>query len=124
LSYPILAKALSASEEGPPRHHISVTRRIEERQAARPNVPYGHRARQSILGRPRFQRGGSLLNAANAVPLRRCGRTRRARSPEVDAVIFAVNPRPVIVSRGFHRTAMVHGVSVLCRGERFFHAAA
>jgi hypothetical protein len=36
-----------------------------------------------------------------------------------DAVIFAVNQRPVKGSRGFHRTAMRHGVSVLRRGERF-----
>ena len=46
-----------------------------------------------------------------------------------DAVIFAVNQRPVKGSRGFHRTAMRHGVSVLRRGERFtlgiiFHDAA
>jgi hypothetical protein len=37
---------------------------------------------------------------------------------EGDAVIFAVNQRPVKGSRGFHRTAMRHGVSVLRRGER------
>jgi hypothetical protein len=46
-----------------------------------------------------------------------------------DAVIFAVNQRPVKGSRGFHRTAMRHGVSVLRRGERLtlgiiFHDAA
>jgi hypothetical protein len=46
-----------------------------------------------------------------------------------DAVIFAVNERPVKGSRGFHRTAMRHGVSSLRRGERFtlgiiFHDAA
>lgn len=46
-----------------------------------------------------------------------------------DAVIFAVNQRPVKGSRGFHRTAMRHGVSSLRRGERFtlgiiFHDAA
>ena len=46
-----------------------------------------------------------------------------------DAVIFAVNQRPVKGSRGFHRTAMRHGVSVLRRGQRFtlgiiFHDAA
>jgi hypothetical protein len=35
-----------------------------------------------------------------------------------DAAIFAVNERPVKGSRGFHRTAMRHGVSVLRRGER------
>jgi len=38
-----------------------------------------------------------------------------------DAVIFAVNQRPVKGSRGFHRTAMRHGVSVLRRGERFVY---
>lgn len=46
-----------------------------------------------------------------------------------DAVIFAVNERPVKGSRGFHRTAMRHGVSRLREGERFtlgiiFHDAA
>jgi hypothetical protein len=46
-----------------------------------------------------------------------------------DAVIFAVNERPVKGSRGFHRTAMRHGVSSLRCGERFtlgiiFHDAA
>src|SRR5258707_11391213 len=46
-----------------------------------------------------------------------------------DAVIFAVNQRPVKGSRGFHRTAMRHGVSSLREGERFtlgiiFHDAA
>jgi uncharacterized protein len=46
-----------------------------------------------------------------------------------DAVIFAVNERPVKGTRGYHRTAMRHGVSSLRRGERFtlgiiFHDAA
>jgi uncharacterized protein len=46
-----------------------------------------------------------------------------------DAVIFAVNERPVKGTRGFHRTAMRHGVSSLRDGERFtlgiiFHDAA
>lgn len=46
-----------------------------------------------------------------------------------DAVIFAVNERPVMGTRGFHRTAMRHGVSSLHEGERFtlgiiFHDAA
>ena len=46
-----------------------------------------------------------------------------------DAVIFAVNERPVKGTRGFHRTAMRHGVSSLRHGERFtlgiiFHDAA
>ena len=46
-----------------------------------------------------------------------------------DAVIFAVNERPVKGTRGFHRTAMRHGVSSLRQGERFtlgiiFHDAA
>ena len=46
-----------------------------------------------------------------------------------DAVIFAVNERPAKGSRGYHRTAMRHGVSSLRRGERFtlgiiFHDAA
>jgi uncharacterized protein len=46
-----------------------------------------------------------------------------------DAVIFAVNERPVKGTRGWHRTAMRHGVSSLHKGERFtlgiiFHDAA
>ena len=46
-----------------------------------------------------------------------------------DAVLFAVNQRPVKGTRGFHRTAMRHGVSSLRTGERFtlgiiFHDAA
>jgi hypothetical protein len=46
-----------------------------------------------------------------------------------DAVIFAVNERPVKGTRGFYRTAMRHGVSTLRKGERFtlgiiFHDAA
>ena len=46
-----------------------------------------------------------------------------------DAVLFAVNERPVKGTRGWHRTAMRHGVSSLRSGERFtlgliFHDAA
>ena len=46
-----------------------------------------------------------------------------------DAVMFAVNERPVKGTRGWHRTAMRHGVSSLRDGERFtlgiiFHDAA
>ncbi|MBM3649652.1 MAG: proline hydroxylase [Alphaproteobacteria bacterium] len=62
--------------------------------------------------RPRMQSRGEV------VPLR-----------QGDAVIFAVNQRPVKGARGFHRTAMRHGVSSLRRGQRFtlgliFHDAA
>ena len=62
--------------------------------------------------RPRMQSRGEV------VPLK-----------QGDAVIFAVNERPVKGSRGFHRTAMRHGVSSLREGERFtlgiiFHDAA
>jgi hypothetical protein len=46
-----------------------------------------------------------------------------------DAVIFAVNHRPVAGSRGFYRATMRHGVSRLRSGHRFtlgviFHDAA
>jgi len=62
--------------------------------------------------RPRMQSRGEV------VPLK-----------QGDAVIFAVNERPVAGTRGFHRTAMRHGVSSLRDGERFtlgiiFHDAA
>jgi uncharacterized protein len=62
--------------------------------------------------RPRMQSRGEV------VPLK-----------QGDAVIFAVNKRPVKGSRGFYRTAMRHGVSSLREGERFtlgiiFHDAA
>ncbi len=66
--------------------------------------------------RPRQQSRGEV------VPLR-----------QGDAVVFAVNERPVQGARGFHRTAMRHGVSSLrpgkLRSERFtlgiiFHDAA
>ncbi len=48
---------------------------------------------------------------------------------EGDAVIFAVNERPVEGKRGFYRTAMRHGVSRIHAGRRFtlgiiFHDAA
>ena len=62
--------------------------------------------------RPRMQSRGEV------VPLK-----------QGDAVIFAVNERPVKGSRGFYRTGMRHGVSSLRQGERFtlgiiFHDAA
>jgi len=62
--------------------------------------------------RPRQQSRGEV------VPLR-----------QGDAVIFAVNQRPAKGSRGWHRTAMRHGVSSVRRGQRFtlgiiFHDAA
>ena len=48
---------------------------------------------------------------------------------EGDAVIFATNERPSKGARGYHRTAMRHGVSSLRSGQRFtlgliFHDAA
>jgi uncharacterized protein len=62
--------------------------------------------------RPRLQSRGEV------VPLR-----------QGDAVVFAVNERPVRGARGFYRAAMRHGVSSLRSGERFtlgiiFHDAA
>ena len=46
-----------------------------------------------------------------------------------EAVILAVNERPVRGSRGYYRTAMRHGVSTVHGGQRFtmgviFHDAA
>jgi hypothetical protein len=52
--------------------------------------------------RPRMQSRGEV------VPLR-----------EGDAVIFAVNHRPVAGARGFYRATMRHGVSRLSSGRRF-----
>jgi hypothetical protein len=62
--------------------------------------------------RPRMQSRGEV------VPLR-----------QGDAVIFAVNERAAKGNRGYHRTALRHGVSSLRGGERFtlgiiFHDAA
>ena len=62
--------------------------------------------------RPRMQSRGEV------VPLR-----------QGDAVLFAVNERAAKGTRGYHRTAMRHGVSSLHSGERFtlgiiFHDAA
>lgn len=52
--------------------------------------------------RPRMQ------SRASVVPLRKG-----------DSVIFAVNQRPVLGSRGHYRVAMRHGVSEIRSGERF-----
>lgn len=63
------------------------------------------------------------------------GRPRRQSTGEVvpltqgDAVIFAVNHRPVAGARGFYRATLRHGVSRLRAGRRFtlgviFHDAA
>jgi hypothetical protein len=46
-----------------------------------------------------------------------------------DAVVFAVNHRPIKGSRGYHRVAMRHGVSTVRHGHRhtlgiIFHDAA
>lgn len=65
-----------------------------------------------VEGRPRMQSTGEV------VPL-----------GQGDAVVFAVNHRPVAGSRGFYRAAMRHGVSRLRAGHRFtlgiiFHDAA
>ncbi len=62
--------------------------------------------------RPRMQSRGEVVRLAQG-----------------DAVIFAVNERPVKGTRGVYRTAMRHGVSTVRRGQRFtlgiiFHDAA
>lgn len=62
--------------------------------------------------RPRQQSRGEV------VPLR-----------QGDAVVFAVNERPAKGTRGWHRTAMRHGVATIRHGQRFtlgiiFHDAA
>ena len=46
-----------------------------------------------------------------------------------DAVLFAVNRRPIRGSRGDYRVALRHGVSKICKGRRhtlriIFHDAA
>jgi hypothetical protein len=77
-----------------------------------PTKDFGGGEFMLVEQRPRMQSRGEV------VPLQ-----------QGDAVIFAVNQRPVKGSRGFHRTAMRHGVSSLRHGERFtlgiiFHDAA
>ena len=70
-----------------------------------------------------------LLKELPPIPI---GKTAKGKLPPLgqgDAVIFAVNQRPVKGSRGVHRTAMRHGVSSLRHGERYtlgiiFHDAA
>lgn len=65
-----------------------------------------------VEGRPRLQSRGEVVPLAQG-----------------DAVIFAVNQRPVAGSRGYHRATLRHGVSPLRCGRRFtlgviFHDAA
>ena len=65
-----------------------------------------------VENRPRLQSTGEVVPLAQG-----------------DAVVFAVNQRPVAGARGFYRTAMRHGVSRLHSGTRFtlgiiFHDAA
>ncbi|MDI6935090.1 2OG-Fe(II) oxygenase [Serratia sp. Se-RSmG] len=51
---------------------------------------------------------GQMATRADVIPLR-----------QGDAVVFAVNQRPVRGARGYARAAMRHGVSRLHRGERY-----
>ena len=65
-----------------------------------------------VEGRPRMQSTGEVVPLAQG-----------------DAVMFAVNHRPIAGTRGFYRATLRHGVSRLRRGRRFtlgiiFHDAA
>ncbi|HTV87404.1 MAG TPA: 2OG-Fe(II) oxygenase [Stellaceae bacterium] len=55
-----------------------------------------------VEGRPRMQSRGTVVPLAQG-----------------DAVVFAVNHRPVAGTRGFYRATMRHGVSPLRSGRRF-----
>jgi len=71
--------------------------------------------------------GGEFMLVEQRPRMQSRGEVVRLR--QGDAVIFAVNERPVKGTRGFYRTAMRHGVSSLHEGERFtlgiiFHDAA
>jgi hypothetical protein len=77
-----------------------------------PEVDFGGGEFVLVEQRPRMQ------SRAMVVPLRRG-----------DAVVFAVNQRPVQSSRGSYRVTLRHGVSELCSGQRhtlgiIFHDAA
>jgi len=79
---------------------------------SRPDTDFTGGEFMLVEQRPRLQSRGEVVPLAQG-----------------DAVIFAVNERPVKGSRGWHRTAMRHGVSSLRSGERFtlgiiFHDAA
>ncbi len=71
--------------------------------------------------------GGEFMLVENRPRLQSTGEV--VRLTQGDAVVFAVNQRPVAGARGFYRTAMRHGVSRLHSGQRFtlgiiFHDAA
>ena len=81
-----------------------------------------------LLSDPRRDFGGGEFMLVEQRP-RMQSRGEVVPLAQGDAVIFAVNERPVKGSRGFHRTAMRHGVSSLREGQRFtlgiiFHDAA
>jgi hypothetical protein len=71
--------------------------------------------------------GGELM--LTELDTKRATRAELIRLNQGDAVVFAVNSRPVSGQRGFHRANMRHGVSRLHQGHRntlgiIFHDAA
>jgi hypothetical protein len=81
-----------------------------------------------LLSRPARDFEGGEFMLVEQRP-RRQSRGEVVALDQGDAVLFAVNERPVKGSRGWHRTQMRHGVSSLHSGERFtlgliFHDAA
>ncbi|MBX3498256.1 MAG: 2OG-Fe(II) oxygenase [Alphaproteobacteria bacterium] len=81
-----------------------------------------------LLNRPDEEfDGGDFVLVENRPRLQ--SRAHVVRLGQGDAVIFAVDRRPVKGSRGWYRTAMRHGVSTITSGERMtlgviFHDAA
>lgn len=62
-----------------------------------------------------FEGGELLLTESDP---KRPGRAEVVPLRQGDAVVFAVNHRPVLSARGFYRANLRHGVSKLHRGER------
>jgi len=116
LRYPLPSLVAALREALYPRL-AALANRWHKRLGLEPRFPvtlgaYLDRCHAAGQQRPRMQSKGEV------VPLR-----------QGDAVIFAVNHRPLAGTRGFYRVMMRHGVSRLHSGHRFtlgiiFHDAA